>query len=64
MDNESSSKLQGLPFDQHFWIWMQFYKQEEQKGHHLYPKNLEQVIVYYGKYGKKKIAIAIATKYS
>ena len=32
------------------------------KGH-LYPKNLEQVIVYYGKYGKK-IAIAIATKYS
>lgn len=33
------------------------------KKGHLYPKNLEQVIVYYGKYGKK-IAIAIATKYS
>ena len=36
---------------------------KKKKGHHLYPKNLEQVIVYYGKYGKK-IAIAIATKYS
>lgn len=33
------------------------------KKGHLYPKNLEQVIVYYAKYGKK-IAIAIATKYS
>lgn len=33
------------------------------KKGHLYPKNFEQVIVYYGKYGKK-IAIAIATKYS
>ena len=59
MASESSPKLQGLPFDQHFEFQCNF---TSKKGH-LYPKNLEQVIVYYGKYGKK-IAIAIATKYS